>query len=510
MSGASRQHVPPRTKRRSTADERPARTESGGKRRLLFLFGVGILCVIAAAGIRWYLSANPLLDIPPVETKDVLPAVAKELEAKQNAILAHPESASAWGEYGLVLLAHGFRKEAGECFRQAEAREPDNYAWPYYLGVTMGVWDAELSLHAFERAVQRAPTRLSVRLRLAEWLFDLRRLDECQQQVWLALEQDPANARAQLLQARLLFQRGAADESLRWAEQAVRSPAGNRRDAHELLARIYQRLGNAEAAAGATAKTESLPRGVEVWDDPELKVGAAYLRDGSRLNALADVCRARGDLQGSLQFLRQFVDSEPQNFIAKQKLAATLVAAQQYDEAQKFLDQTMRAYPGSADLLYLRGEVELARGARPSAQEYFEQAIALKPDYESAYTGLGRAHLAAGDADGAIRALQEATRLGPNSVAAHRALGEALVMAQRYDEAAAALRQAIVLDPAQDDLRRQLIDALLAAGQTDAAVEQAREAVQLAREPQPFRKLLDKLAPSPNEPGTADEPGKDK
>ena len=35
----------------------------------------------------------------------------------------------------------------------------------------------------FERAVEKAPTRLSVRLRLAEWLFDLRQLEECERHV---------------------------------------------------------------------------------------------------------------------------------------------------------------------------------------------------------------------------------------------------------------------------------------------------------------------------------------
>ena len=73
----------------------------------------------------------------------------------------------------------------------------------------MGVWDAELSLHAFERAVEKDPrvcrygyvwpNGCSI---CAGWRTAN---DMCRQ----ALKQDPESARAQLLQARLLFQRGA-------------------------------------------------------------------------------------------------------------------------------------------------------------------------------------------------------------------------------------------------------------------------------------------------------------
>ena len=77
-------------------------------------------------------------------------------------------------------------------------------------------------------------------------------------------------------------------ESLTWAQRAASSPQGNRRDVHELLARIYQRLGDPDAAAVEIEQTEMLPPGVAVWDDPEMGFGAMYLRDASMLNTLAE------------------------------------------------------------------------------------------------------------------------------------------------------------------------------------------------------------------------------
>ncbi len=500
---------------RASAAHRPAlppdppASRNGRLRNLLALALVGLILVGVAAWVRLRVSRNPMLRIPPVETSDLLPAVARELEERQTAILEAPDSAAAWGEYGLVLLAHGFRKEAGDCFMEAEALDPADYRWSYYLGMTMGVWDAEVSLHAFERAVQKEPTRLALRLRLAEWLFDLRQLESCQHHVHLALEQDPNSARAQLLQARLCFQRGDTRESLEWARRAVSTPQGNRSDVHELLAQIYQRLGDADAAAAEIEKAQLLPPGVTVWDDPEMGFGAMFLRDASLLNTLAELSRARGDSEGYILRLRQIVTSEPSNVIAKQKLGAALVEEKQYDEAQKFLDWALTDHPDSADLLYLRGQVHQARGERDQARQLFERAIQIKPDYDSAYQALGRLHILSGDTEAAIAALREATRLSPNSAESQRLLAQALTMAKQYTAAAEALRQAVALNPADDALRRALIDALRAAGRDAEAVRQVEEAIRQAKDPQPFQEMLQQLQLPAAEPAAGDDQPQD-
>lgn len=492
-----------------SAERPPGGSASARRWRLASLTLCGAILIGVATWIRLHVTSNPMLSIPPVETAGLLPAVAQEIDEKQMAIVARPNHATAWGEYGLVLLAHGFRKEAGDCFARAEALEPENYQWSYYLGMTMGVWDAEVSRSAFARAVEKAPTRLSVRLRLAEWLFDLRQLEECERHVQQALQQDPDSARAQLLQARLLFQRGAEKESLEWAQRAASSPQGNRRDVHELLARIYQRLGDADAAAVEIERTEQLPPGVPVWDDPEMGFGAAYLRDASVLHTLAELSRARGDMEGCLQRLRQIVTSEPNNVIAKEKLAATLVELQQYDEAQQFLDEALAAQPHSADLLYLRGKVHLARGEHEAACARLQRAIEVKPDYEQAYTALGYIHIARQDPTAALAALREAIRLGPHGMDAYRLLGQALTMTGQYDEAIAQLQEALQLDPTDDAVRHQLIDTLCAADRQADALLQAREAVQQAQDPRPFREMLRQFKATSSPPASTIDSGKD-
>lgn len=478
-------------------------------RRLLVLLLLGAALVGVAAWIRHRADSNPILRIPPVEITQLLPAVAKEIEFHQAQIVADPNNADAWGHYGLVLLAHGFRKEAGSCFVEAEALAPSDYKWSYYLGMTMGVWDAETSLHAFERAVEKAPERVSVRLRLAEWLFDLRQLAECERHVELALQKDPASVRAAVLKARLLMERGDAQASLEWATKAASSRQGNRRDVHELLARIHQRLGNTEAAAAEIEKTEQLPIGVAVWDDPEMSFGAEYLRDASMLNTLADIARASGDIPRCLTHLRRIVEAEPDNFIAREKLAATLVDVEQYDEAARFLDSSLQLKPDSPDLLFLRGRVHLARNENDTARKVFDRALKLKPDYDEAWAYLGRACLAAGDQPSAIAALQEAKRLSPTKADTYRRLAQALLATGQRSLAIDNLRQALALAPDNDALRQELIEALVADKQTAAAVAELEEAVKKAKNPRPFEELLRTLqgrTDSPT-PGTTTDKG---
>jgi tetratricopeptide (TPR) repeat protein len=498
-----------------TPAERESATAGVGGRRgrvhpsLLVAAALAAVLVGVAGWVHVHRREHPARSIPQVATTGLLQPVAQELDEKHAAVQQDPGSAAAWGEYGLVLLAHGFRREAGDCFAAAEAIAPEDYHWPYYLGVAMDIWDAQVALHAYQRAVERAPTRIAVRLRLAEWLFDLRQLEECQRHVELALQQDPQSARAQLLEARLSFQRGAMEDSLRWARQAGSAPLGNRRDVHELLARIYQRLGDTAAAAAEIERTESLPPDLAMWDDPEMGFGAQYLRDASVLNTMAEWCRARGDMEGCLQRLRQIVASEPNNVIAKQKLAAMLLADTRYDEAQRFLERSLAAHPDSADLLYLQGLAHVARGAYDAAARCFMKAIELKPDYEKAYCALGQARLGAGDPAAAVAALRQAVRLGPESVEAHRCLAHALVLTGQSDEAIAILQRVATLDTVDDALERQLIDTLLAAGRRADAIRQLHEMVRRAHDPRPFQQWLAELDASQPECDSA-TPGKDK
>ncbi len=439
----SRARRKPRQRPSATAQSRTeAKSEKHQSRRrpwrLVILLVGGSLLVGAAVYYRTTTMSNPLLRMPMIEPEGLLPTVAQALHEAQAAITAAPESAEAWGTYGLVLLAHGFRREAIVSFQEAERLDPKDYRWSYYLGMTEGMFDAKKAAAAFERAVKKAPQRTSVRLRLAEWYFDLRQLDASQQQTEVALKQEPNNARAQLMMARLAFERGRIQESLQWALKAEQSPQGNRRDVHELLARVYQRLGKRAAALREVDLAEKLPRGVAVWDDPEMGIGATYLQDASVLNALAAASQARGDIDRAIQLLYRVVQFDPRNVMWKENLIRTLIQCRRYDEALQVLPKALQQHPSSAELMCLQGEALLAVGRARQAQTSFEKALREKPDFAEALDFLGRALLAQGQTGPALQAWQRAVTLRPDDIDLRLRIAEVL---RKQGDNAAAQRQ---------------------------------------------------------------------
>jgi len=463
------------------------------RRRLGLLVAAGMI-LAAAAG--WYLrwtQSNPILRIPPVETSGLLPAVAKAIQLAQSDILDAPQSAAPWGQYGLVLLAHGFRAEAASCFEEAELLDADDYRWPYYRGMTVGVWDTDLALRSFERAAKRAPDRPSVRLRLAEWYFDLRRLGDCEREASLALQVMPNSPRAQLIMARLCFERGDLPRARQWAEKTEAVPRGNRRDVHELLARIYQQLDLPEQALEEVARARILPPGVAVWDDPEMGLGATYLQDATLLNTLAERSRAQGDRERCLQLLRRVVETEPHNVLWKEHLAATLIDTGRFNEAGQLIDEWLVEHPRSAELTFLRGQVELQVDSPKQAAQRFEHAIELKPDFDEAFDYLGRALLADRQLDRAVEKLQQAIRLNPLRPEYHGGLSRALEAAEKWEEAASALRPAVELLPDDVSLRIRLAQLLLKSGDRGAAERNARKAVEMDATSEAASELLKSL-----------------
>ncbi len=478
-----------------------------GRNRLTLLLSLGFVLVCVAAFIRYRAESNPLLRIPPVETKDVLPTVAKEIRHRQEEIMANPASSEAWGTYGLVLLAHDFRDQAAACFAEAETLDDGDYRWPYYYGMTMGTKDTEKSLQAFRRAVAKNPDRVTLRLRLAEWLFDLRHLDQCEQQTRKALENEPDNPRAQLLIARLRLQEGKTEESLVWAERAAKSPQGDRRDVHELLARLHMRLGDMTAADREVERAEMLPRGVAVWDDPEMGVGGTMMRDASMLNTLATIHLARGNRQQWLSLLWQVVEREPDSIRAKENLAKGLVESKQFDSAAKFIDKTLAEYPDFSEFQCLRGRVDMFRGKVDAARQRFERAVQLKPDYAEAYMWLGRSLAALDRNEDAIAALREAVRLSPSLANAYDDLGKTLLASGKMQEAADAAQHAADLKPGDRAIAVQLAKTLVAVGRSDAAGQILKSLAQSAEDPADAQELLEQLADPPASGATPNKPG---
>jgi predicted Zn-dependent protease len=92
----------------------------------------------------------------------------------------------------------------------------------------------------------------------------------------------------------------------------------------------------------------------------------------------------------------------------EQGLAASLCAAELYDEGQPLLRKLVRGEPGNAELHLLLGDCLLAKGDAETATLSLRRALALNPGFPPARAALGRALAASGKFAEAIPHLEAA------------------------------------------------------------------------------------------------------
>jgi tetratricopeptide (TPR) repeat protein len=79
-----------------------------------------------------------------------------------------------------------------------------------------------------------------------------------------------------------------------------------------------------------------------------------------------------------------------------------------FDEAQRQLEESLRADPGFADAHVLLGDLLMARQQVHEAAPHYREALRITPESSRAHLGLGAALRAAGDLEDAISHLKRA------------------------------------------------------------------------------------------------------
>lgn len=414
--------------------------------------GLAVVCGILLRGGR-----EPE-KLPALALDGSSPEVAAALSEARARVVAQPQSAEAWGAFGMLLRAHDFEREANVCLAEAERLDRSNFRWPYLRAASLATSDAQEALEGFRRAAELRPELPFVRLRLAELLIDVRRLDEAEPHVLAALEVRPQDARAELAMARVLFLRGDPRSALEWAERSSRHAPGQRAT-HELLSQIHHRLGNSEVAAEQLRVLESLPEGPTNWEDPLVASVLQMRRDAEWLAARGQELIAAGRVREGLGAFAEAVARRPENSEYAAELGRAYEILGDHARAAEVLDRAIKSHPDSAEIRRLRGIVHYSEGEWERAANCFREAISRKPDHAAAYENLGFALLKAHDQKGAEEALRASIRLDPQRTDAHAKLSEVFLKDGRRAEALAHLRLALKLSPADPLLMRLLREA---------------------------------------------------
>jgi cytochrome c-type biogenesis protein CcmH/NrfG len=403
----------------------PAPTGASGgagaapSRRRLWL--IPVLAALVLGGFVWW--RQGVIRPPVVDLSQADPAVRQAVAAARTEVEKDPGSAKVWGKLGAVLLVHDFAEPASAAFAHAARLDPEEARWPYLHGRAL-YRDPEQAIPLFEAAARRCRDRpLEPRLKLAELLFELNRLDEAEKTLRLAERLAENHPRVQLGLGRIALAREDWPAAAKHLESAAATPFA-RQKASALLAAVYRRLpGQEEKAKRAAAQAQTPPLDLEfdMLDSFVQEMAGLGVGKNHRL-ARAENLQLEGKLREAAEVSHALARDYPDDPWVHVRLAEVLLRGQDF-----------------------RGAATAARAALardPSAsQAHFFYGVAL-------FHGAGAAELSPVAADAIVAALRRTVELNPTQGYAYNYLGQALRRSRRHGEAVAAFVAATRCYPA--------------------------------------------------------------
>ncbi|HEX9006200.1 MAG TPA: tetratricopeptide repeat protein [Bacteroidota bacterium] len=164
------------------------------------------------------------------------------------------------------------------------------------------------------------------------------------------------------------------------------------------------------------------------------------------------------DTATAVQAFKDAVKAGQKTAEANYYLGAIAYAHRHLDEAQTYLEASLRSNDENADALAMLADVYVARKNAPEALATYRKAQKAAPKSASVATGFGMALLAADSVDAAIVQLTKAKDLDANNPAVYAALGDAYLKQNVAALAITNYRQAIALAPKQFAYRYRLAE----------------------------------------------------
>ncbi|HDR74318.1 MAG TPA: tetratricopeptide repeat protein [Methanoculleus sp.] len=130
----------------------------------------------------------------------------------------------------------------------------------------------------------------------------------------------------------------------------------------------------------------------------------------------------------------------------------TLLSIKDYEEANAFFDNALKAIPDHPDFLIGKGDVLLATGRFSEAHHYYQEAINQEPTNFRAWIRSGSTLLRMGKNKEALETFEKARDLFEYDGELWLGIGIALLRMDRVKEASEALKKAMRLKPNQPAL----------------------------------------------------------
>ncbi len=495
------------------------------KRRILPCCALGLALLPTAPPTGGQLNLEPieqpLLDHYEQPVQDQLATARAALDRALGDPEANPRSLlAAFGYLGELYLLYDLMTPAGAALRNANALDPEEARWPYFLAIHSELeGDLEQVVARLDQVISLEPRNSAALTRRGNALIELARTHAAEADFRRVLDSDPNHSAALAGIGRTALRRG---EYARAAEHFRKALAGQPTGSvvHHHLGRALRGLGLREEAEAELRRNQHVRVG---FSDPRFKAlqrlnvsreahfnrGTDALYRGDPRGALAAFQAAMriepddpttlfnvgialielGDKNGAADSMRRAIALDHEYRDPHYNLALILAERSDFEGAERHFRRASEIDSGDLEARVRRADALTRLGREEEAIEVLFEVLAADPAMPIAQLGLGAAYQAADAPDEARSSLAEVLKAAPGAprerAEAHYRLAVLAAASSRGGgdllEPVEHLRKAIALDPNLADAHA-LLGNLLA--RQEAFAEAARHFGRaLARDP---------------------------
>lgn len=392
------------------------------------------LCLLANV-----LSAAPLPAIPSPDLSALEPAVARQIQERQQALrdlagrdVDARERAAAWADLGMHYHAYKLTGPAEESYRKAMELDPQDPLWPHLLGgVLQDAGQLDAAVTAYRRALELEPQDIPALVHLGEIHLLQGRREEGENALRKALAAEPVNAAANALLGQAALERGEFREAAERLEMALRgAPAADR--LHYPLSRAYRGLKDEAKAAEHLGKVGSV--GVRPADSMLDVVESLRTGERARLESGKRAYNA-GRLAEAAEEFRRALEARPDSVEARINLAAALARQGDRSGAAARLREAVELAPANPTARFNLGLLLAADGPSAEALGHLSAAVAARPQDTEARRELAGMWRDAGRWKEALEEYGRVVQQAPADEAARLGRAETLVRMGKHAEA---------------------------------------------------------------------------
>lgn len=416
--------------------------------------------------------------VPSPDLSAMEEGVRRSVEAMQGALrqaverdVAPAELAEGFAQLGYRYLAFELLDAAESVFATARELAPEDFRWPYYLGIVeQSKGKLEDAAAAYEAVLELRSDDLPTLLRLGDVYLDRNDTERSRQLYTRARELAPDSAAAHYGLGKVAEARGEHGASVEHFEKTLElDPEATL--VHYSLGQAYRKLGDLDKAR---LHLRRRGRREVTFDDP-LGSRVAWLATGTAFQVV----------QALASDLESFSERDFLGFALSQ-LGDVEGAVEEIEAALERLPREAGVGEAGASsrrvrgrMHYLLGGLLVNRGSDAAARSHFEAALELDPDLEDSRIKLGNLLARAGDFAAAQREYSRVLERHPDHPAA--LLKRAAVrMNLRQDEAASEdLERLLKIDPGHGEARLRLARVQEGLGRLEKAAEHYRVALGL-------------------------------